>query len=133
MKKIMKNSKGFTMVELILVITILGILAVAALPQFISVTGAAHDAARDGVVGAVREGIALQHANNMANGSDTYPAILEDAAFASPWFDIVVANGVNDSRWTTADGLTYTYTPSDGSAATTYVYGGAVAGDFTQQ
>ncbi|MGL5541335.1 MAG: pilin [Erysipelotrichaceae bacterium] len=34
MKKILKNKKGFTLVELIVVIAILGILAVVMVPQF---------------------------------------------------------------------------------------------------
>jgi len=39
-----QNSKGFTLIELVTVIVILGILAVFALPRFGNVTDQAHDA-----------------------------------------------------------------------------------------
>lgn len=122
MKKIMKNEKGFTMVELILVITILGILAVAALPQFINVTSSANTAAKEGVLGAVREGIALSMSNAAATtGTATPPASLEGAD-AGTLFDGVITNGVSDSHWTVdGTGFIYTYTANDGST-TAYTY-----------
>ena len=49
-----KQQQGFTLVELIVVIVILGILAATALPRFINVTTEARGAAVDGVAGAIR-------------------------------------------------------------------------------
>jgi MSHA pilin protein MshA len=73
------NRKGFTLIELILVIAILGILAVSALPKFLDLSTNANQAARDGVVGAVRSGIALYRANGMVvNGNSSAPATLSN-------------------------------------------------------
>jgi prepilin-type N-terminal cleavage/methylation domain-containing protein len=68
---IQKNAQGFTLIELVTVIVILGILAVFALPRFANVTEQAHDASIEGVKGAVASGIAIVHAQWVANGQPT--------------------------------------------------------------
>jgi MSHA pilin protein MshB len=55
----MKNNKGFTLIELVVVIVILGILAAVALPRFINATKDAHQAAVNGVSGALASGVML--------------------------------------------------------------------------
>lgn len=49
----MKSSKGFTLIELIIVIVILGILAVTAAPRFLNLSGDAKASVLDGVKAAV--------------------------------------------------------------------------------
>ncbi len=132
----MKNSKGFTLIELVLVITILGILAVSALPNFINVATNAEQSSRDGVTGAVRAGIALAKANDMVqNGPPgVYPAALDAVADgttcgpAAPCFSTVVTNGITDASWSKTNGTTYVF--NDGSANYTYTYNPAT-GAFT--
>jgi MSHA pilin protein MshA len=68
-KKVVKGNKGFTMIELIIVIALLGILAAFALPRFASFTTQAGAAARSGVVSSVNSAIAIAHAQWIANGS----------------------------------------------------------------
>ncbi|WP_043308087.1 type II secretion system protein [Pseudomonas sp. ML96] len=55
----MKNSKGFTLIELVVVIVILGILAAVALPRFMNATKDAHRAAVEGVAGALASAVTL--------------------------------------------------------------------------
>lgn len=59
MKTINKAQQGFTLVELIIVIVILGILAVTAAPRFLNFSGDAREAVLDGASGAIKAGNAL--------------------------------------------------------------------------
>lgn len=119
------DRKGFTLIELILVIAILGILAVAALPKFIDISGSAERASRDGVVGAVRSGIALYRANDMVTngGNGVYPTTLDanaDAGNCATCFSSILSSSVADTSWRRVTSTSYTF--NDGSTVTTYTY-----------
>jgi len=61
------KAKGFTLIELVTVIVILGILAVTALPRFINLTQDAHDSVAHATFGAFKSGVDLYHNCWIAN------------------------------------------------------------------
>ncbi len=78
-----KNEKGFTLIELIIVIVILGIIAGVAVPKFIGLSGSARVSSARGVGGAISGTIQSSHADYLLN-AQAYDAdtVLADTAFS---------------------------------------------------
>ncbi|MDX7836704.1 prepilin-type N-terminal cleavage/methylation domain-containing protein [Aeromonas caviae] len=66
----MKKQSGFTLIELVIVIIILGILAVTAAPKFLNLQDDANRAAAQGVAAAVQSGAQLVYSRSAIDGTE---------------------------------------------------------------
>lgn len=66
------TSKGFTLIELVVVIIILGILAVVAAPRFMNLSQDAHDARAKAAFAAFTSGVKLYHSCWLTGGHSGY-------------------------------------------------------------
>ncbi|QSP96032.1 prepilin-type N-terminal cleavage/methylation domain-containing protein [Marinobacter salinisoli] len=85
-----KQNKGFTLIELVVVIAILAILAAFALPRFAQLSQQAHDSSVEATTGALAAGVALAKTQWVSNGLTVATANV--AGFGNDTID-VSANG----------------------------------------
>ncbi len=111
-----KNHKGFTLIEIIAVLVILGILAVIAIPRFVDLQNDANRAAAQGGVAAAQSAISIAYASHLlGNNTVSGPA----AACAGIVIDIPTGASFNivctGNSWNEHSLITSTY---NGAVAT---------------
>ena len=135
----MRNTQqGFTLIELVVVIVILGILAATALPRFINLSTEARTASVNGVAGSLRSAVVIVQARFLAVGAGTSPVTMNDATTVAVSTTTGIPTGALAgigaalTGVTAAEGITPDYTtatavtfrPTGGSATCQASYNG---------
>ena len=116
MKSRLNNERGFTLIELVMVIVILGILAAVAIPRFVDLQGSARTSTINAVGGALAGQITMLHAKKLIN-SITYDVATVMGSIDSSGFTITNASNVITATLNDGASYTWSYTDNDGASA----------------
>lgn len=114
----MNKQSGFTLIELVMVIVILGILAATALPKFADLSGDARTASINGLAGGLRSTAAIVHAQALvdnqtgAGGSVTVEGTTVNTEFGYPATEFI------DDALSDYSGFTFTAGTGTGTPST---------------
>ena len=77
MKRLTQSGQeGFTLIELVIIIVVLGILAAVAIPKYQNITSEAREAACRAALGGLRSGITIYYANQaVTTGTAAWPTL----------------------------------------------------------
>ena len=90
-----QREKGFTLIELITVIVIIGILSSVAVPKFINLADNANAAKCKANQAALESAASMAYAENAATGNPSYPAAIADLqAYMTSGFTSLCSDGI---------------------------------------
>ena len=122
------NRKGFTLIELVMVIVIIGILAAIAIPKFVDLSGQVKQSATKAGLGAIRSVIAIQYAKSATSGSAVFPTSITTDLFAD---QRIPKNELNGFTAITATTAAPTGTATSASAGWWYISSSGQTGAFS--
>lgn len=120
--------RGFTLIELVMVIVILGVLAAVAIPKFVDLSGDARNAAIQGVAGGITSASSVNYAAKSANSAKgTSTATLSCSAAAGAILEGGLPSGYTVTGTVgavgTSSSCTVNSSPTAGTAATATIIG----------
>ena len=75
-RRLQSSQRGFTLIELVIIIVVLGIIAAVAVPKYVDMVTEARESACKGALGGMRSGISIYYANSaLQTGTAVFPLI----------------------------------------------------------
>jgi prepilin-type N-terminal cleavage/methylation domain-containing protein len=116
-----RDQSGFTLIEIIMVIVLLGIIAAIAIPKYIDLRTEAADATAGGIVGAIVSSASIGYADLVThNTGSTFPDMTQlDGTYLQAQ-NITLNVTLDVNQWTAAIGgqnYRFTYVPGTGNAS----------------
>jgi len=121
--KMLRNEKGFTLIELVMIIIILGILAAVAIPRFVNLREEADQANANAVIGALNSTAAIIFASHVTG---TTNVCAEGATIATDEELAACLDGGLPANWA-VDGAANNFTYNAGGTTHTFAVTAEVA------